>query len=112
MEMAKSNLYCMRKGDEMIKHVVMWKLKSTVSEDEKLEIKRKLEALKGVVPSLKEIEVGIDFSDKAASMDLVLVSVFDSVEDLEAYAKHPAHCSVVDYVVPRVEKRAVVDFVV
>ena len=94
----------------MVKHVVMWKLKATVSEDEKVKIKRQLEGLKGVVPSLKEIEVGIDFSNKPASMDLVLVSSFDSVDALQAYAKHPAHCKVVDYVVPRVEARAVVDY--
>jgi len=94
----------------MIKHVVMWTLKPSVSEEEKMQIKQQLEALKGVVPTLKEIEVGVNIQNKPASMDLVLVSTFDSIEDLQAYANHPAHRNVVDFVVPRVEKRAVVDY--
>jgi len=94
----------------MIKHVVMWTLKPSVSEEEKMQIKQQLEALKGVVPTLKEIEVGANIQNKPASMDLVLVSTFDSIEDLQAYANHPAHRNVVDFVVPRVEKRAVVDY--
>ena len=96
----------------MVKHIVMWKLKKGVSTDEKLEIKRQLEELKGVVPTLKGIEVGIDFSNKPASMDLVLLSSFDSTDDLEAYSKHPTHRKVVEYITPRIETRAVVDYTV
>ena len=36
----------------MIKHIVMWKFKDEVQESDKLEKKRQLEALKGVVPTL------------------------------------------------------------
>ncbi len=94
----------------MIKHVVMWKFKNEASEADKLEMKRQLEALKGVVPSLVDIKIGMDVSSKEASMDMVLYTEFKSLEDLAAYAGHPEHLKVVEFVKPLVCERAVVDY--
>lgn len=94
----------------MIKHIVMWKFKDEVGEADKLEMKRQLVALKGVVPSLVDIEVGMNFAECDASMDMVLYSEFQSVEDLRAYAGHPEHLKVVEFVKPLVCERAVVDY--
>ncbi len=94
----------------MIKHIVMWKFKDGAAEAEKLEMKRQLEALKGTVPSLVDIEMGLDLSRKEASMDMVLYSEFQTLEDLAAYAVHPEHLKVVEFVKPLVCDRAVVDY--
>jgi len=94
----------------MIKHIVMWKFKNEVSRADTLEMKRQLEALKGVVPSLVDIEIGMDVSSKEASMDMVLYSEFQTLEDLAAYAGHPEHLKVVEFVKPLVCDRAVVDY--
>lgn len=94
----------------MIKHIVMWKFKDDVVEAEKLEMKRRLEALKGAVPKLPGIEIGMDQSKKEASMDMVLYSEFQTLEDLAAYASHPEHLKVVEFVKPLVCDRAVVDY--
>ncbi len=94
----------------MIKHIVMWKFKDEVVEADKLEMKRQLESLKGVVPCLVDIEVGLDVSCKEASMDMVLCSEFLTAEDLATYAGHPEHLTVVDFVKPLVCERAVVDY--
>lgn len=94
----------------MIKHVVMWKFKEGAAEADKLEMKRRLEALKGVVPTLVDIEVGLDLSDMEASMDMALYSEFKTIEDLAAYASHPEHLKVVEFVKPLVCERAVVDY--
>ena len=94
----------------MIKHIVMWKFKDDVAEADKLEMKRQLEALKGVVPSLIDIEIGLDRVGAAASMDMVLTTEFQSMEDLAAYAGHPEHVKVVEFVKPLVCERAVVDY--
>jgi hypothetical protein len=96
----------------MIKHIVMWKFKDEVSEADKLEMKRKLEALMGAVPMLVDIEIGTDVSCKDASMDMVLYSEFASTDDLQAYAGHPEHLKVVEFVKPLVCERAVVDYTV
>ena len=94
----------------MIKHVVMWKFKADVAEADRLEMKRQLEALQGVVPTLLKIEVGMDLSGKPAAMDMVLCTEFQSLEDLQAYATHPEHQKVVGFVKPLVCDRAVVDY--
>jgi hypothetical protein len=94
----------------MIKHIVMWKFKEDVAEADKLEMKRQLESLKGVVPSLVDIEIGVDVVGTEASKDMVLWSLFHSLSDLQAYADHPAHLKVVEFVKPLVCERAVVDY--
>ncbi len=94
----------------MIKHIVMWKFKDEVAEADKLEMKRQLESLKGVVPSLVEIEVGMDVVGTPASMDMVLTTLFHSLSDLQAYAEDPAHLKVVEFVKPLVAQRALVDY--
>ncbi len=94
----------------MIKHIVMWKFKDETTEADKLEIKRRLESLKGVVPSLVEIEIGLNFSPCAPAKDMVLSTGFQTVEDLAAYASHPEHQKVVAFVKPFVAERAVVDY--
>lgn len=94
----------------MIKHIVMWKFKEGVAEADKLEMKRKLESLKGVVPTLVDIEVGLDVVGSDASKDMVLYSEFNTLDDLKAYAGHPEHLKVVEFVKPLVCERHVVDY--
>ncbi|MBN2702701.1 MAG: Dabb family protein [Pontiellaceae bacterium] len=94
----------------MIKHVVMWKFKDGVTAADKLEMKQRLESLNGVVPSLRGIEVGLNVVSGDAARDIVLYSEFDSLEGLKAYAVHPAHLKVVEFVKPLVCERAVVDY--
>lgn len=94
----------------MIKHIVMWTFKPEVSEADKLEMKRQLEALQGVVPTLLKIEVGLNVAEGDAARDMVLYSEFESLTDLTAYAGHPEHVKVVEFVKPLVRDRAVVDY--
>jgi len=94
----------------MIKHVVMWKFREEVPEADRLEMKRKLESLWGVVPTLIHIEIGMDVVGGEASKDMVLYSEFQSMDDLKAYASHPAHLKVVEFVKPLVCERHVVDY--
>jgi len=94
----------------MIKHIVMWKFKDGVAEVDKAEMKRKLEALKGVVPTLVNIEIGLNVAECPPAMDMVLSSEFQTAEDLKAYVAHPEHQKVVAFVKPLVCERAVVDY--
>lgn len=94
----------------MIKHIVMWKFKADVAEADKLEMKRQLESLQGVVPSLINIEIGLNVAAGDVAKDMVLYSEFQTLEDLAAYAGHPAHLEVVEFVKPLVCERAVVDY--
>lgn len=94
----------------MIKHIVMWKLKEENKMDSAQKIKKDLEALKGVIKGLNEIEVGIDFNKSDAAYDVVLYSTFDTKEDLNAYQIHPEHKKVGAFVAQVKVERIVVDY--
>ncbi len=79
-------------------------------QDQLQHIKSKLDALLGIVPSLKAMEVGLNFSDRDTAFDLVLVSLFDNEEGLEAYRVHHAHVKVLDYLKGKLETTAVTDY--
>lgn len=75
----------------MIKHIVMWKFKpGTETEQEKF--LTGLRGLMGVIPQIKEQEIGINQGKN--NYDAVLVSLFDSMEDLETYKTDPRHVAV------------------
>jgi len=86
-----------RCGDNLIKHIVMWNV-SGDSQAKRAEaagiVKQKFEGLRGKVPGLLEIEVGIDESGVDYACDVVLYSVFQSAEALAAYASDPSHLMV------------------
>ena len=86
----------------MIRHIVMWKLKESAEGKTKEEnisvISELLYALVGEIEQIKKMEIGADVSRSAASMDLVLITEFESVEALRAYAVHPKHVKVAEYI--------------
>ena len=98
----------------MIKHIVMWKLEDfadgrTKNENAKI-IKEKLEALVGVIPEIVELEVGIDILGTNQSYDVVLVSEFKNLQELDIYAKHPEHVKVGEFVGKVRKDRVAVDY--
>jgi len=75
----------------MIKHIVMWKFKPG-TEEGMMEFIAGLRGLFGVIPQIREQEVGVNCVD--GNYDAVLVSAFDSLEDLAAYKADPRHVAV------------------
>ena len=57
-------------------------------------VKQAFEDLRGRVPGLQQIEVGIDHSAVDYACDVVLVADFESQQALDAYATHPEHIRV------------------
>ena len=92
----------------MTTHIVFWQLKPENREENALEIKRRIEALVGVVPGLLEVTIGRNTN--GGEYDLALVSRHESMEALHLYDKHPAHEEVRAFVRGVIEKRAAVDF--
>lgn len=81
----------------MHKHIVMWNLRAA-SHGERAQaaqlVKCKFEDLRGRIPGMLHLEVGIDTSRVAYACDVVLYSEFDSQQSLDAYATHPEHLRV------------------
>ena len=98
----------------MIVHIVMWKLQNEAQGRSAAEnaviIKERLEALNGLIPGLKKLEVGLDFSRSQASFDLALYSEFESREALDDYQVHPEHMAVRKFVAEVIEGRHIVDY--
>ena len=99
----------------MVKHIILWKLRSELSETEKREkalaIKQGLEGLKGQVPGLMDIHVQIDGRLETSNADIMLDSTLESFEALKGYAVHPAHVAVANGVVrPNTELRTCLDY--
>ncbi len=97
----------------MIRHVVMWKLKENgegKTKQENMEwIKEHLYALIPIIPEIKRMEIGFDITGTDMSMDLMLLTEFDSVETMKLYAEHPEHLKVSAYVRKVIETRVVLD---
>lgn len=79
----------------MVKHLVFWKLKDHALGRDKaanaLLIKQELEALRGRIPGLLKIEVGLDFIHGDTSSDVALYTELESRDALTAYQAHPLH---------------------
>ena len=100
----------------MIKHVVMWKLKEVSEGKTKLEnakiMKELLEGLPAKIEELDKVEVGINIlkGEDAAICDVVLTTECKDEEALKAYAVHPDHQKVVQFIKKVAVERRVVDY--
>ncbi len=98
----------------MIKHIVCWKLlnktRPLVKNPDAMAIKTALEDLRGKIPGLLHLELGLDFSGKESAGDIILYTEFESREALSAYQGHPAHVAVGKIVRPRTCDRRMIDY--
>ncbi|UIF90015.1 Dabb family protein [Cupriavidus sp. UYPR2.512] len=81
----------------MIKHIVMWRVRGdTLAERESASrlVKNRFESLRGLIPGMRHLEIGLDSSRVDYACDVVLMTEFESREALEAYAVHPEHLRV------------------
>jgi hypothetical protein len=98
----------------MVKHICCFKLKdhaegATRAENARL-LKAKIEALRGAIPGLLDLEVGVNFEPGDAAYDLSLYATFPTRAALAAYQVHPAHVAVAQLIRRVRDARVVVDY--
>lgn len=94
----------------MIRHIVMWRLKDKPNmAANAVRIKQLLESLRGRIPGLLKIEVGIDVSAGETSADVVLLSEFTDMAALDGYQQHPLHVQMKPEIGSMTLERHVVD---
>ena len=98
----------------MVKHIILWKLKEELSEQEKQEIlanmKKNLEGLVGKVPGLTRMNIVIH-PLASSNAEVMLDSDLESAEALKGYQTHPAHVHVANtYVRPFTDVRMCMDY--
>ena len=98
----------------MIRHIVMWSFKDSAEGNSKAEnIKIATESLYALVPKIGEIkkmEIGADVMHTAASMDMALITEFDTLDTLHTYAVHPEHLAVAEFMKKVTKTRVVLDY--
>jgi len=78
----------------MLTHIVCWKYKPEITEEQRDAHRAKLRALVGVIPEIVSFDCGKDTLNLPRSYDTGLTSVFADHAALEAYTVHPAHQAV------------------
>ena len=92
----------------MIKHIVCFKLKNGEDVNKAKEV---LLSMKGNVPLIRDIEVGVDILHSERSYDLILSVVLDDMNALEEYQNDPYHVDVVKAHMHKVRESSVaIDF--
>lgn len=97
----------------MVKHIVLFKLKSFESAEEKAQklkfIQTELLNLKGLIKEIDSMEVGLNGNEKEA-FDLALISTHKSWNDLAVYDQHPDHVAVKKIIKEVLDTRSAADF--
>jgi len=81
----------------LIRHIVMWNLRGDTPEQKSHNIetlRRSFDSLRGRIPGLLHLDIGVDTSRIDYACDVVLYSEFASQDALDAYATHPEHLRV------------------
>lgn len=89
----------------MIRNTLLIKLKEPNTETIE-KTKSVLLSMKSQIPVLQGIEVQGDILHGESSYDILLVTRFESVEDMETYLVHPVHVEVSSYIAGVIEKGA------
>ena len=98
----------------MVKHMIIWTLKDTLTAEEKATVKQGikegLEGLAGKIPGLLDIRVQTE-GLPGSNADLLLDSTFADEASLKGYAVHPEHVAVADNNVrPYTKTRVCMDY--
>ena len=91
----------------MVKHVVMWNLKDPSKAGD---IQKAILSMRGKIPSLIDLECGINFAPGDAACDLVLISTHKNREELDAYQADPVHGEIKKIMSVESVSRSAVDF--
>jgi hypothetical protein len=79
----------------LIRHIVLWTLKKEEkdrAQEIAADLRRKFQALLGVVDGLEAVELGWNYA--GGDYDLVLNCTFSTREAVQAYQTHPAHLAI------------------
>ncbi len=90
----------------MIRHIVMWKFREDADPTEFL---TGLAALDGQIPQIRHMEIHRSAVSDAA-YDAILISDFDSLEDVNVYKKDPRHVAVSNLCKAIRTARSAIDF--
>ncbi len=93
----------------MIDHLVFLAAREAASSEDLEDLTSSIRGLKDTVPSVVDLSVGVNFSERSGGYTHGVFVRFDSVEGLQEYMKHPDHLAVVEKL-DALTSRIVVDY--
>jgi hypothetical protein len=75
----------------MINHILLFKFKEGVSENERADAVLRLEALGPRCPTVLNWVIGVNQADSPSAYDLAEVATFGNEAGLDSYKEHSAH---------------------
>lgn len=97
----------------MVRYSVMWKFKPSDGRTPKEtaeDVKERYESLKGLIPGLLGIEVGVNRNDSATTYDAIMIADFESWKALADYKADTMRDSVREYADSLAESRVRVEY--
>ena len=94
----------------MIKHIVIFRFKAEVADEDRQAFRAMLDALPSKIPQIVEFQTGFDLVRSPRAFDLGLVASYHNLDDLAIYAKHEHHLPVVERSKEICEQVASVDY--
>jgi antibiotic biosynthesis monooxygenase (ABM) superfamily enzyme len=94
----------------MIKHLVLMKFKTDISEEKFSQLEKMLSAIPSQISEVKGYHFGLDVVRSQRSYDFGLAADFDDLQSLECYQNHPKHQKVVSLLKEICEDMKAVDF--
>ncbi|KAJ9602730.1 hypothetical protein H2200_012924 [Cladophialophora chaetospira] len=91
--------------------IVLFRLKDSYTESDFISWKSQVEALVGVIPGLRYVDIGNPLAStafRAKGFDLALVAILERPEDAPIYAEHPKHVKIVEELRPKLFDEVVV----
>lgn len=95
----------------MLTHIVCWKYKEEISQEQREDHAAKLKNLPNLIENIESFEVGFDILHLERSFDLGLVAVFTSKTALDSYTVHPEHQKVANLGKEVAQQVVSVDFI-
>lgn len=94
----------------MVEHIVLFKMKTDSTPEQKDELIRRLRALAGKIEGIVDLSAGETFTDRHQGYTVGLVVRFTDREALARYGPHPEHVPVKEYVAEVCEDVIAVDY--
>ncbi|MCI0182506.1 Dabb family protein [Sulfoacidibacillus ferrooxidans] len=94
----------------MIEHIIIFKWKSNIPDEEKQDILTSLLSLKNTIEGILELRVGHNFSTRSKGYDGGLVVTFADQKSLDDYGPHPLHQEVAKRLNAAIDDLLALDF--
>jgi Stress responsive A/B Barrel Domain len=94
----------------MVEHLVWFKLKDDVTDEQKQAMVAGLRALRGQIEGIEHLACGEDFSGRSKGYQIGLIVRLTSRAALEAYGPHPLHQAFIQRFKPLWEDVMALDF--